>query len=374
MANLTEVFADPSSRVLRTFLVVDMNDSTAMKVENPEAAWITTLGWFFDHICHTVTKEDGKIIKYVGDGALVVFNEEDATQALSVAIAIQEGIKEENKNRLVNLTASIGVASGYARLFSLEHQGEEAIDFLGSTVDRAFRLCDAANGNAIFADADTIAAARMNRVRSQVGEVLDRVISDYQGQQQLISVKGFSSPVKYHEIWWNKDKYGVSTQFVTGTTNSGVKEIVPRQPRPAAVGEKPVPEWLHGTVKRWGADYGFVTDGREDFYSNTDYLFHADFEVEDNAEVVFTVLDSLAPGKSRRAENVFVIGQNLRGVVTKVDPRGFGFGTATGQGGREHDLFLLVKDVPELKAGDPFECTIGRNPKGPIGEKVRIVD
>jgi len=374
MANLTEVFADPSSRVPRTFLVVDMNDSTAMKEENPEATWITTLGWFFDHIRNTVTEKGGKIVKFVGDGALVVFNEDDATQALSAAIAIQEGIKEENKNRLVNLTASIGAASGYARAFSVVDQGDESSDFLGLAVDRAFRLCAAANANAIFADADTIAAASMNRVRSQVGEVLDRGIADYQGQQQLISVKGFSSPVKYHEIWWDKDKYGVSAQFVTGTTNSRLKETAPRQPRPTTVGETPAHEWLHGSVKRWGADYGFITDGREDFYANNDYIFHAGFEVEENAKVVFTPLESLAPGKSRRADNVFVVGQDLQGVVTKVDPRGFGFGTVTGQGGREHDLFLLVKDVPELKAGDHFECTIGRNPKGPIGEKVRIVD
>jgi class 3 adenylate cyclase len=428
MTRLTEVFNDSGSKVRRTLLVVDVNDATAMKEKEPEASWLATLGWFFDHVRDELDKENGSIVKLVGAGALAVFDEDDATRALNAAILIQEGIKAHNADQADRLTASIGVATGALRSFTVATQAGEVEDFLGLTVDRACSLSSAANGNAVFADGETIAAASMNRITSRAGDQLDRGLSDYQGQEQLITLKGFHAPVKYYEIWWDRDRYGVSPQFLTDGLQEPVAAAAPpaapaagwappprQAPAPAWKRDAPAPawkrdapaqswnrdapgqgwnrdapgqgwdrdrdrdrdsleeDWLRGTVKRFGPDYGFLTTGNEDFFFNKEHLFDGDFEVRAGAEAVFQPMEPVAPGKSRRADYVFVLGQTVSGVVTKVSPKGFGFGVVKGQWGKTHDMFLLVNDVPDLTAGDRFECTIDRNEKGPIGREVEIL-
>jgi class 3 adenylate cyclase/cold shock CspA family protein len=374
MAKLTEVFNDPTSRVYRVFLVVDINDSTGMKEREPEANWITSYAWFFDLVGSVVAEYGGNLVKYVGDGALAVFGENEATHAINAAIALLERIRDENRKRLVKFSCSIGIASGEAREFEVV-QG--AKDYIGSTVDRAFRLCGAANANAVFVDSETTAAANMNRVTSQVGAALNRKTGEYQGPSQLITLKGFASPVSYYEIWWDRDRYGVSAQFVTGSTKKDSDE----RPATAVVGDQARLEesgtgsdWLIGRVKEWRSDqgFGFIGAGDEDFYFNAGYLFSAGSKPVEGDRVVFLPLDPLAAGKSRRASKLFIVGERIVGRIEKIAARGFGFAAVQGQRGMSHQLFVLLRDLPDAREGDEIEVTIAHNERGPVGARGSI--
>src|SRR5438552_3820745 len=68
MSRLADTFRSPESRVTKTIVVVDLTNSTSMKEQQPEAAWLTTYGWFFDMLGTTMPKGKGHIIKYLGDG------------------------------------------------------------------------------------------------------------------------------------------------------------------------------------------------------------------------------------------------------------------------------------------------------------------
>ncbi|HLL48561.1 MAG TPA: adenylate/guanylate cyclase domain-containing protein [Longimicrobiaceae bacterium] len=349
--------------------VVDINDSTQMKERSSEASWIPTYGWFFDLVSQVIQEEGGTVVKYLGDGVLAVFGEDDAARAINSAIKIQEHISDDNESRRINLTCSIGIAYGEVAEFSTLETGS---DYLGQTVDRAFRLCSAANAKAIFIDSETVSAAAMNRVQSRVGLALKRRVADYQGPTEKIAIKGFAAPVHYHEIWWAVDRYGVSTGFVTNETGTQAPSIAGSQ-RPAPPARGPELEWLHGYVKRWGqnAEFGFITTGEEDFYFNVSYLFHSAPSLEEGKRVVFAPLDALDKGKSRRAQKIFVLGEQVTGRVSRVLPRGFGFADVTGQHGDVHSLFILIGDGTPVKPGDMIGCEISENPHGPIGVNVR---
>ncbi len=371
---LAETFSDPSSRVQKTLLVIDMNESTSMKERGSEAQWITTYGWFYDAVAQIVRDEGGQIVKYIGDGALAVFSEDEAVRAINAAIKLQEYIADQNERKVVSFTCSVAVAYGEAVQFEV---AAGATDYLGLTVDRAFRLCGAANSKAIFADAETVSAASMNKVRSSIGVALKRKVADYQGPAEKIVLDGFSAPVAYHEIWWSTDRYGVSPKFLTkgasvatarrpvGTAATGAAVVtaspVIKQPGAAVA-------WLRGSVKRWplGAEFGFLMSGEEDFFCPRAALIIGGHEPHEGAKVIFVALDSLAPGKSRRAANVFVVGAKTKATVTWMDSRGFGFAEVSDAAGEAHRLFIRPRDAIGLQAGDRVQCGIAEEEKGPI--------
>lgn len=95
MALLEDTFRDPKSRTTKTIVAVDLTNSTSMKKEQPEANWLTTYAWFFDMLRETIDQQgNGKIVKYLGDGAMAVFGEDNAVDAINWAIKVQEAIAE----------------------------------------------------------------------------------------------------------------------------------------------------------------------------------------------------------------------------------------------------------------------------------------
>ena len=71
---LQETFSSPESRIIRAVMFIDLTDSTGMKESQPEANWLNTLGWFYDLIVTKITEYGGSIVKFIGDGAMVVFD------------------------------------------------------------------------------------------------------------------------------------------------------------------------------------------------------------------------------------------------------------------------------------------------------------
>jgi class 3 adenylate cyclase len=212
MTDFTNVFSLQESLATKTILVIDMTNSTSMKEKHSEAIWLTNHVAFFRLATQEITQRNGQVVKSTGDGIFAVFKTEDAAQAINAAIAIQEKIDGDNQLKRLEYSCSIGLAFGNVIELQFSEAGR---DYIGRTADRASRLCQAANSNAIFADIDTISAAAMAQVISEYGKVDRRSIAEYQGEQQSIQLKGITSPVKYYEIHWARDKYGISPEFIT---------------------------------------------------------------------------------------------------------------------------------------------------------------
>src|SRR5437868_9559672 len=101
---LADGFRAPELRVDKTVMFCDIADSTGMKEKEAEAGWLTTFGYFYDLTTEVIASGSaGTIVKYLGDGAMVVYDEDHTTHAINDAIRIQEAIKGDIGKRQVNV-------------------------------------------------------------------------------------------------------------------------------------------------------------------------------------------------------------------------------------------------------------------------------
>ncbi|MGH2731588.1 MAG: adenylate/guanylate cyclase domain-containing protein [Actinomycetota bacterium] len=205
--SLKETFTSRESRVYRVMMFVDMTDSTAIKERETEAHWLTTYGYFFDLVGREIGPEP--TVEYLGDGILAAYEDADAAEAINAAIRIQEKLANDNEDRIVCCRCSIGVSAGEVIAY---RDPRGAGHYIGTVVDRAFRLCSHARPKAILVDKATVDTAAMNRVKAAAGKRLRKgTVEDYVGELQLVTLKGFRAPVRYYEIWWDRTRYGVAS-------------------------------------------------------------------------------------------------------------------------------------------------------------------
>ncbi|MFZ1491646.1 MAG: adenylate/guanylate cyclase domain-containing protein [Ilumatobacteraceae bacterium] len=118
-------------RVPRTFVFVDLSGFTDYTAVNGDDAAGRILS-AFRAIARDVASERGvRIAKWLGDGCMVVAV--DQSDAVMFALELGRACVQPCHP----LTLRVGAASGYALLF-------EGDDYIGSAVNLAARLCDAA--------------------------------------------------------------------------------------------------------------------------------------------------------------------------------------------------------------------------------------
>jgi adenylate cyclase len=118
-------------RVPRTFAFVDLSGFTNYTAAFGDDAAGRLLG-AFRSIAREIASERGvRIAKWLGDGCMVVAVE----QSDCVSFALELGARSAEV--CAPLSLRTGLASGYALLF-------EGDDYIGSAVNMAARLCDAA--------------------------------------------------------------------------------------------------------------------------------------------------------------------------------------------------------------------------------------
>lgn len=103
-------------------------------------------------------------------------------------------------------------------------------------------------------------------------------------------------------------------------------------------------------------------------------MFSETSEPREGDRVVFRSLPPVAEGKSRRATQIFVHGEQLVGAVEKIFEKGFGFVHVEGQKGAHHSLFVFTRDVPDLSLGSRVSCIVDENDRGPIGVDLQVID
>jgi len=179
-------------RVPRTFLFVDLTGFTSYNAEHGDDAAGRLLS-SFRSITRQVASDRGvRVAKWLGDGAMCVALEQ--ADAITMALDMEHLAATE----CAPLALRAGIASGKALLF-------EGDDYVGSAVNLAARLCDAARTNAVLIPAD------------QLEEIPEGVRAEPFGSLRL---PGFPDPVDVVDI----------SGTPTGGTASDASEIWTRSP------------------------------------------------------------------------------------------------------------------------------------------------
>jgi class 3 adenylate cyclase/cold shock CspA family protein len=382
---LRDAFASPESRTERTIVVVDVNGSTAMKETQPQAAWLPTIGWWYDivtELAHATVPS--VVIKYLGDGIMLVFDVDQATDAVNAAMQIQEAIRDAGRGTggamgMVKVTCSVGISSGEVIGFTTPAGG---LDFVGAQVDKAFRLCSAANENAIFVDTQTLGAANVTRFNSRVGAALGWASDQYLGDPQKVTLKGFGQPVAYHEIKWDHQLYGVASSEVTASTDRLRPVSSGRTPAAdAASSSAPRTVERHsGEVTCWRPDkgFGFIRDTHsgESFWFCPRRLVYPD-SAENLAlgmDVAFVAVGTADGKRSREAGAILVVGEQADGpLVSLPADRPYGWVRVEDDEGNHHLVYVPVREMSGCKVGDILGFMVGATDKGAFAEQVEPI-
>jgi class 3 adenylate cyclase len=383
---LREAFADVESREGRTVLFIDQVGSTAMKEQQPESSWLPALGWLYDTVTAIVTRiSPDAEIKYLGDGIMISLDSDRATEAVNIAIQVQEAINDANQGRTgskgaVDFNCSVGVSTGSVVAF-LTPTGTR--DYVGTVVDKARRLSDAASPKAIFVDRATASAANIMKIVSRVGVALGRTPEQYQGDVQRAPLKGFDQPVEYYEIFWDQQLHGLKSEGVTRSADR-LQPIVSPAPvahfpsvRPMVKGNGNLEERHAGEVTCWKpeANFGFVRDTRtgEDFYFRASHMVYPEDVSEAltiGTRAVFVATGRTDGSRKRWAVGILVVGDYAEGTLKLPEGKAHGWLRVQDELGNPHHIFTPRATVQQFAPGTLLSFKVAANEKGGLAEEI----
>jgi adenylate cyclase len=108
-----------------------------------DAELVAILEIYYDLMVATLKPTGGRIVKFMGDGALVVFDADDVDDAVQAVLALKKSVDEklsEERRFVTPLVARVHVGEAMAGPFG--PKGERRYDVIGQAVNRtaAMRL------------------------------------------------------------------------------------------------------------------------------------------------------------------------------------------------------------------------------------------
>ncbi|MEV4316761.1 adenylate/guanylate cyclase domain-containing protein [Actinocrispum sp. NPDC049592] len=339
-----------------------LTDARSIKKSGGEVNWLPTMGWFFDQVGDAVREHGGTVNKYLNDGVVATFPMDKAAEAINSAILIQERISEAHRDNTYRCNCAIGIATGRV----VEFTNGIYTDYIGGSVDTSERLSDGANAGAIFVDESTRNASNMMNVFSHYGNAVSREGGQYLAQVEELPTGWDAERIRYYEILWAAQSFGVRTSTVT--------EISVQNNSPAPSAEKrrsSQTPWQQGVLSRWNddRDFGFVRDGDgESYYLHRDSTCVGTLPIRTGDTVFFVAEPSHQDGRSARATCALASGAELTVRVDKVFPA-FGFSRVSDGKGVVQDLFLDLGYGAQDRyhIGQHVRIRLSHNAKGPVG-------
>jgi class 3 adenylate cyclase/tetratricopeptide (TPR) repeat protein len=163
-----------------TILFTDLVGSTGLATRIGPGAAEELRREHFALIRAVVDEAGGREVKNTGDGVMVAFD--GTSQAVSCAVAVQQGFERRNRKSDEQLLIKIGLSVGDAT-------AAEDGDYFGMPVVEAARLCDRASGGEILAKEIVahLAADRHGHAFKSVGD---------------LELKGIAEPLPTIEVAW----------------------------------------------------------------------------------------------------------------------------------------------------------------------------
>jgi len=150
-----------------TVVSLDLRGFTAFTESAEPEEVMNVLGEYHNLVGSLVTKHQGTIERFAGDGMLIFFNDpipvaDAAEQAFRMAIALRgnfAALRAQWKKRGYELDLSCGIAQGYATLGTIGFEGRRDYAAIGTVTNLAARLCGEAKGGQILTNQKTLSIA-----------------------------------------------------------------------------------------------------------------------------------------------------------------------------------------------------------------------
>jgi adenylate cyclase len=159
-------------RVPRTFIFVDLGGFTNYTAEHGDDAAGKILAVFRSLVRDVASRRGVRIAKWLGDGCMMV-----AIDQIDAVAAVLD-LEGAGTRVFAPLTLRVGIAAGHALLF-------EGDDYIGSAVNLAARLCDAAGPFEVLMPAD------------QLDHLPEGAVATPHG---AVTLRGFPEPIEVVEL------------------------------------------------------------------------------------------------------------------------------------------------------------------------------
>lgn len=162
-----------------TIVFCDLRGFTAFsEITEPEAV-MAVLGDYHQAVGQLVHDYEGTVERFAGDGVMVMFNDplpcpDHAQRAVTMAVAMRSQIQtlaEDWRKRGHQLGVGIGVAQGFATLGPIGFEGRFDYGAIGTVVNLASRLSDAASDGQILISEPVRAATEDIAQTEPLGEL-----------------------------------------------------------------------------------------------------------------------------------------------------------------------------------------------------------
>jgi class 3 adenylate cyclase len=162
---------------LRTIMFTDIVDSTAMTARLGDARAVEMIRAHDALVRRALKDKSGREVKHTGDGIMASFD--DTTAAVECARAIQQAFDAFNLASREKLSVRIGLDVG--------EPVSDSNDLFGTTVQKAARLCQVAEPDAILVSK---AVRDLVSLQCEMVELGSRTL------------KGFAQKAEVHEVVW----------------------------------------------------------------------------------------------------------------------------------------------------------------------------
>jgi class 3 adenylate cyclase len=166
--------AEPTRRVLKTFMFTDVVGSTNLVEVLGDEAWDTLLRWHDATLREIFTAHGGSEISTTGDGFFVSFDSPE--EAVETALAIQRRLAEHRSKHGFAPQVRIGLHASDAQ--------QVGANYRGKGVHEAARIAALATGGEIIASLATVGRGYRT------------------SEARLEMLKGFSEPVEVVTVDW----------------------------------------------------------------------------------------------------------------------------------------------------------------------------
>jgi class 3 adenylate cyclase len=151
---------------------------------------------------------EGTLDRFVGDGLMVFFNDplpcpDPAERAVGLAVAMREAVAAlaaALRKRGYQIGFGVGIAQGFATLGQIGFEGRFDYSAIGTVVNTAARLCDAA------ADGQILVTARVATAVGDLAELADIGMLQIKGLSRPLAVSNVVAlkSAEHQVIWLNR--------------------------------------------------------------------------------------------------------------------------------------------------------------------------
>jgi class 3 adenylate cyclase len=146
---VNELTRDEAERKQVTVLFADVSGSMDLAEQQDPEEWREIMQRFFSTLAETVTRFEGTVDKFTGDGIMAIFgapvaHEDHARRACYAALRMLDDVAEYaaelRRGKGLNFSTRIGINSGEVVVGAIGGGGDSAYTAIGHTVGLAQRM------------------------------------------------------------------------------------------------------------------------------------------------------------------------------------------------------------------------------------------